>query len=129
MNTSTVKKLESYFSKIGLRELITEKHGKKFPATKTRNKNHKAVDGIWGTIGLSIEKVGYLPYHLGIKSDHCLIWFKIETSVALGYQITPSKSAADIDLILHHPRGGRKYISKLKLLSRQGNIFPRLLRL
>ena len=38
MNTSTVKKLESYFSKIGLRELITENYGKKGPETTRRKK-------------------------------------------------------------------------------------------
>ena len=67
MKTSTVKRVKSYFAKIGLRELITENYGKKGPETTIRNKNHKAVDIIWGTIGLSIKKGDYLPYHLSIK--------------------------------------------------------------
>ena len=84
------KKVESYFAKIGLRELISEKHSKKVPATTRKNRNNKVVDGIWRTKGLSIEKGGYLLYHMGIKLDNRLIWFKISTSVALGSQLSRS---------------------------------------
>ena len=78
--------------KISLGDLITENHGKKGPSTTRINKNHKSFDGIWGAIDISIETGGYLPYHLGIKSDHRLIWVKIATSVALESQLSPSKS-------------------------------------
>ena len=123
------KVVESYFAKIGIRELITEKHGKKFPATKTRNKNHKAVDRIWETIGLSIEKGGYLPYNLGIKSDHHIIWVKMVTSIALVYQPYLSKSPAYRNLRLHNPKGQKKYTSNLKQLVKQHNLPPWLRRL
>ena len=118
--------MEGYFAKIGLRELITEKHGKKGSSTTRRNKNHKVVDGIWGTIGLSIEKLCYLPYRLVIKSDHHLIWVKIPGSVALGSQLSLSKSPASRKLRMHHPKGQNKYTLKLKQLERQHNLIPRI---
>ena len=107
------KKVESYFVKIGLREIISEKHRKKGPATKTtttttRNRNIKAVERIWGTIGISIDKCVYLPYHLVIMSDYCLIWFKIPTSVALRSNIFLSKSPVAIKLRLHRPKEKKK---------------------
>ena len=105
------KKVESYLAKIGLRELVSEKHGKKGPATTTRNRNHKAVDEIWGTICLSIKKGYYILYHLDITSDHHLIWVEIATSDALGSQISRSKSPSARKLRLQHHRGGKKYIS------------------
>ena len=108
--------MERYLAKIGLRELITEKYGKKGPATTTRSKNHKTVEGIWGTIGLSIKEGGYLQYHLGIKSDHRLIWIQIAISIALGSQISPSKPTAARKIILRHLKWQEKYISKFKLL-------------
>ena len=58
-----------------------------------------------GEIGLYIKKGGYLPYHLGIKSYHHLIWFKIATSIALESQISLSKPPAARKLILHNPNG------------------------
>ena len=100
--------MEGYFAKIGLRELIKEKHSKKGPATTRKKQNHEAFDVIWGTIGLSIKKCGYLPYHLGIKSDHRIIWVKIETSVALGYQLSPRNPPVDRKLRLNHPKGQKK---------------------
>ena len=78
------KKTEAYSSKIGLRDLPNKKHGKECPAITIININKKAVDGIWGTIGLRIKKCGYLLFHLGIKYYHQLIWIKIANFVALG---------------------------------------------
>ena len=43
MKTLTVKKVERYFAKIGLRELITEKHGKKVPETTIKTKTIKQL--------------------------------------------------------------------------------------
>ena len=71
---------------------------------------------MWGEVGLSIDKGGYLPYHLGIKSEHHIIWVNIATSVALVSNPSPSKSPAGIKLRLYHLKGGNKYISKFKLL-------------
>ena len=87
------------------------------------------MDGIWGTIRLTIKKGGYLLFHLGIKSDHRIIWTKIANYVVLGSNLTPNKSTSDRKLILHHPKGQKKFISKLKLLTREHNILPQLRRL
>ena len=59
-----------YFSKIGLRELITEKHGTEGPGYTTSNKNNNAIDGIWGYLGLEMTFGGYIPVDHGLKYYH-----------------------------------------------------------
>eukprot|EP00957_Ditylum_brightwellii_P067657 5135289-Ditylum_brightwellii.AAC.1 len=66
--------VRTYFNQLGMRELITEKHGVGKCATTRGNKSRKAVDSIWGTQGVQIDAGGYLPFHTGFQSDHRLLW-------------------------------------------------------
>ena len=61
------KKTRNFPTKLGLRELITDKHGSMGTGTIRPNKKHKAIYGIWGSQGIKISQGGYLPYHFGIK--------------------------------------------------------------
>ena len=56
-----------YFSKLGLRELITYKHGPGGPGSTRSNKKNNTIDGIWGSPGLATTSCGYLQVNYGIK--------------------------------------------------------------
>ena len=57
-----------YFSKIGLREIITDKHGTEGPVyTKSNEKNNDIVD-IWGSPSLDMTSCGYI-YQLIMVSN------------------------------------------------------------
>ena len=73
-----------YFYKIGLRELITNKHGSEGPVSTIPNRNNNAIDGIWGYPGLYNTSCGYLPVNYGFKSYHRLICVKISQANVLG---------------------------------------------
>ena len=80
-----------YFSKLGLRELITDKHGPEGPGYTRSNKNNNAIYDIWGSPGLVVNSCIYLPVNDGLKSDHRLIWVKISLANALGDNNIPKK--------------------------------------
>ena len=73
-----------------MRELITDRHGKG-PATTKSNESGEAIDGIWGTAGISIKAGGYLPFNQCVRSDHRAIWVKISYQVAFGTLAPPSR--------------------------------------
>ena len=115
-----------YFSKLGLRELITDKHGPEGPGYTRSNKNNNAIYDIWGSPGLVVNSCIYLPVNNGLKSDHRLIWVKISLANALGDNNIPSKKTSPHKLCLHHPAGKQKYISKTRHITRQHNLLTRL---
>ena len=118
-----------YLSKIGLRELITDKHIPKVPGSTRSNKNNNSIDGIWGYPRLALTYCGYLAVTYGLKSDHRLVWVKISVVNALGYKTLPSKTPSARKIRLHNPDGQQKYISKFRHINRQHNLLPRLIEL
>ena len=52
----------SYFSNLGLRELIIDKHGSGGTVTNRYNKKQQAIDSIWVSQGLYITEGGCLPF-------------------------------------------------------------------
>ena len=42
------KKISNFATKLGLRELITDRHGSMGPGTTGANKKQQAIEGIWG---------------------------------------------------------------------------------
>ena len=115
-----------YFSNLGIRELVTDKHGSEGPGSTRSNINNNAIDFIWGSPGLTTTYFGYLPVYYGLKSDHRLIWVKISLANALGYKTLPLKTPSACKLCLRHPTGQHKYISNLRHTTRQHNLLPRL---
>ena len=115
-----------YLSKLGLKELITYKHGTEGPGSTRSNKKKNAIDGIWGSTGSEKTFCGYIPVNHGIKSDHRMIWVRISLANALGKKTLPSKTPSSRKLRLHHPAGQKKYISKLRHINIQHNLLPRL---
>ena len=78
-----------FFSKLGLRELINDKHGFKGPGTTRYHKKNNAIYGIWGSPGLSTTNYGYLSFQHCLKYDHRLIWIKTSLSTAQGDKMFP----------------------------------------
>ena len=64
------------------------------PGTTIDNKKQQAIDGIWGSQGIKVSQVWYLPFHLGPTSDHRLLWVKIPHLFAFGEKKTPLRSPA-----------------------------------
>eukprot|EP00957_Ditylum_brightwellii_P024492 1848396-Ditylum_brightwellii.AAC.2 len=60
----------AFFKHLEMRELMSERHGGKGPATTRSNKLGLAIDGIWATLGVGIIAGGYLPLNYTIRSDH-----------------------------------------------------------
>ena len=60
----------AFFEHLEMRELISERHGEKGPATTRPNKSGLAIDGIWATLGVGIVAGGYLPFNHTIRLDH-----------------------------------------------------------
>ena len=61
------KKIRNSATKLGPRELITDKYGSMGPGTTRANKKQLAIHGICGSQGITIFQGGYLPYHFGPK--------------------------------------------------------------
>ena len=112
------------FSKIGLRELITNKHLSEGPGSTRSNRKKNAIDGIWVSPGLTTTSCGYLRVNYGLKLDYILIWVKISLANAMGDKNLLSKKPSTCRICLHYPEGQQKYISKLIHITRQHNLLP-----
>jgi hypothetical protein len=67
----------TYMANLGMREVITEFHGDEGP--RTYNRRSKPIDGIFMTQDLHIIQGGYMPFGMGIGSDHRCLWIDIRT--------------------------------------------------
>jgi hypothetical protein len=61
-----------YMADLGMREVITEFHGDAGP--RTHNRGSKPIYGIFMTQDLYIVQGGYMPFGMGIGSDHRCLW-------------------------------------------------------
>jgi hypothetical protein len=78
---------------LSIRKVITEFHGDEGPHTYNRGSNH--IDGIFMTQYLYIVQGGYMPFGMGIGSDHRCLWIDIRTRVLMGQDLElPQKFAA-----------------------------------
>ena len=116
-----------YLSKLGIREIIADKHGPEGLDYTIYNKKNNTTDGIWGFPGLFTTSCGYLPVNYGLKSYHRLIWIKIPLGNALVDNTLPSKTPLARKILLHHPDDQQKYISNLRHITRQHNLIPMLI--
>ena len=48
------KKFRNFAKKLGLRELIIDRHGLEVPGTTRANKKQQSIYGIWGLQGIKI---------------------------------------------------------------------------
>jgi hypothetical protein len=82
--------VDSYLTKVRIREVILELHCKVSPpATYNRNNKRQPIDGLWATPGITISCGGYLVVGKGCPSDHRGLWFDVEYSIAFGHR-TPT---------------------------------------
>ena len=115
-----------YFSNLGIRELVTDKHGSEGPGSTRSTRNNNAIGGTWRSSGLNTTSCGYFQVNYGLKSDHRLIWVKTPLVNALGEKTILSKTPSTRKLRLNHPDGQHKYILKLQQITRKQNLIPRL---
>ena len=112
------KIIGNFIAKIGLQELITERHGSLVPVTTRENKKEEEIYVIWGSQGITISQGIYLTYHFGTKSDHRLLWIKILHLVAFGEPPPPPKITCNKKTKTSSPKGSKNYIMKIRLLNR-----------
>ena len=85
------------FSTISIRKNILEGKGKKGLAISGKNKEMKPMDGIWGSIGINISSVGYLPFNQGPNLYHRHIWVRIYHIGSFGDTSLPLRDPGQIN--------------------------------
>jgi hypothetical protein len=76
------EKNQKYMADLGMREVITAFHGEEGPRTYNRVSN--PIYGIFITQDLYRVQGGYMPFGMGIGSDHRCLWIDIRTRVLMG---------------------------------------------
>ena len=74
--------------KIGMFEAVASNHKEKsVPVTCGKNTQRKPIDSIWTSLGLTVLRYGFLPFHNinGFQSDHQLVWADICNKDLLGH--------------------------------------------
>eukprot|EP00957_Ditylum_brightwellii_P003924 298933-Ditylum_brightwellii.AAC.1 len=104
----------AFFKHLDMRELISERHRKKGPASTRSNKSGVAIDRIWATLGVSIIAGGYLPFNHLIRSDHQLISIKFRLAYAFGNIEPPMRKPAARDLRMDNEIGQRRCNKEVK---------------
>jgi hypothetical protein len=102
------EKTRKYMADLGMREVITEFHGDAGPCTYNRGSN--PIDGIFMTQDLYIVQGRYMPFGMGIGSDHRCLWLDIRTMVLMGQELEQSRKFAARWLKCDDPRVRNKYM-------------------
>jgi hypothetical protein len=97
-----------YMDDLGMRGVITEFHGGEGP--RTYNRGSKPIDGIFMPQYLYIVQGGYMPFDMGIVSDHRCLCIYIQTRVLMGQDLEQSRKFAARRLKYDDPRVRNKYI-------------------
>jgi hypothetical protein len=110
-----VKKTRRYMADLGMREILTEFHGDEGP--NTYNRGSKPIDRIFMTHDFYIVQGGYMPFGMGIGSDHNICpWLDIRTRVLMGQDLEQSRKFAARRLKCDDP------IFRINTLSTTNNI-------
>jgi hypothetical protein len=86
------EKSRKYMANVGMKEVLTEFHGDEVP--RTYNRGSKPIHGIFMTHDLYIVQGGYIPFGMGIGSDHRCLWLDIRTRVLMGQDLEQSRKFA-----------------------------------
>jgi hypothetical protein len=102
------EKTRKEMADLGMMEVIMEFHGYKGP--RTYNRGSKPIDGIFMTQDFYIVQGGYMPFGIGIGSDHRCLWLDIRTRVLMGKDLEQSRKFSARWLKYNDPRVRNKYI-------------------
>jgi hypothetical protein len=86
------EKTRKYMANLGMREVLTEFHGDE--DTHTYNRGFKHIDVIFMTQDLYIVQGVYMPFGMGIGSDHRCLWLDTQTRVLMGQDFEQSRKFA-----------------------------------
>jgi hypothetical protein len=101
------EKTRKYMADFGMREVIMEFHGDEGPRTYSRGSN--PIDRIFMTQYLYIFQGGYMPFGMGIGSEHRCLWLDIHTQVLMGQDMEQPKNFAAQRLKCDDPIVKKKY--------------------
>ena len=96
-----------------MHEVIINKHGNDPPVTFNRNTKRKPIDAIFGSIGILVNKNGYLGFGEGIESNHRTIWTTINNEELLGSKTGIIMQTPKRRLNMDDPRSVKKYNERL----------------
>ena len=105
--------------RIGMTEVVTDRHGRQPPSTHTRGS--KAIDGIFVTEGLRGLKCGYTDF----LTDHRVLWIKVPYLRAYGYHIPPIPRGFARRLQFSDPRLIETFNQKYKEICVENKVFER----
>jgi hypothetical protein len=85
------EKTRKHMADLGMREVITEFHGDE--GHRTYNRWSRPIDGILRKQYVWVQG-GYMPFGMGIGSDHRCLWLDIRTQVLMEYDLEQSRKFA-----------------------------------
>ncbi len=104
-----------FFTALGLREVILERHSQKSPpATNDNNDSREPIDGIWASKELEVTAAGYLPFGDGCDSDHRLVWADFSYHTVFGQELPSEYRPPSKKLRANDPRLVKRYNRKVK---------------
>ena len=118
------KEMKEKFKSHNLIPAITNHHSDKtIPATQ--NRGRKAIDEIFVSPNIKINKSGFLE-HGKLPSDHRAIWIQIDTSIIIGTNPDPPTNPEARRLKCGDPRTIKKYNTALNEYLNYNGFYPRL---
>jgi len=119
--------LVTMLESLNMRELILAKHGKNGPSTFKRNSQRVPIDGLWGTLGISIEAGGYFHFdEVFVKTDHRCLWMDISFGTAFGHNMPPLFRPQAHRLHCRDPRLIDNFIHLYHRMTNKCNLFQQV---
>ena len=115
--------LRRWCTVLGLKEGVSSKHSGDPPPTYHRGRF--AIDGIFVSTTLQIDRSGYLPFG-ELPGDHRGIWMDVSQSQILGYKMADIPTAKARKLKLQDPRVVQKYLDELHSYFVQHKVYRKL---
>jgi Reverse transcriptase (RNA-dependent DNA polymerase) len=109
-----------HLSQLGLKEIITHRHGQSGP--RTCNRGSTPIDGIFVTAGLLESKCGYLA----VANDHRRLWLDLDTETVFGAEADISPRFKPMRLQNSDRRSRDKYVQGLLQLLGEEEFTKRL---
>ena len=114
---------------VGLREAVSSQHPLNSPpATYNRNTNRSTIDGLFVSFGVEVTQAGMLAFDSdkAWRSDHRLLWIKIETDSVIPGKRSSTPTMHIADLQSSDPRQRKIYQRRCRVACQAEKIPTRL---